>query len=108
MGTMDDDGPGQKAAARAEQAGRRTRELAARLARLAEEHSSADDVRLAQERATEAVASARRAHERAAAGRGSGDPEEHRRRADTHRRDAAADREHAAADRAHADVEPSP
>jgi hypothetical protein len=109
------------AAARAEAAGRRTQEIADRLARLAGGHASdRADLRAAKQRADEAQDRAQqsldravlgheraaRSHERTAAvhdearRRGLGDTAEHALLAEQHRRDAAADRQEAAVDRA--------
>ena len=109
-----------EAATRADAAGRRTKEIADRLTKLASGRQSEPvDVRLAEERADEArqraEASLERAitgHERAAeshertaeaheqaASRGVGNVREHRSRAAQHRRYAQADRDEAAHDR---------
>ncbi|SOD97738.1 hypothetical protein [Blastococcus haudaquaticus] len=109
------------AEARAEAAGRRTREISDRLTRLAEgQRPSETDLKDAQQRADDAQERAKKSldravigHERAALShertaavhdearrRGFGDAAEHARLAEQHRRDAAADREGAAADRA--------
>lgn len=109
------------AAARAEAAGRRTREIADRLARLASGHlPDGSDLLTAQQHADEAQERADRSLDRAVAGheraarshertaavhdearrRGLGDAGEHVRRAEQHRRDAAADRQEAVLDRA--------
>jgi hypothetical protein len=109
---MDARDAGAEAAERADAAGRRTKEIADRLTRLATgERTAVADVQVAQERAEEArlraresVDRARLGHERAArshertaeahdqaARRGVGDAADHTRLAEQHRRDAAAD-----------------
>jgi len=111
---------GAEAAERAEAAGRRTKEIADRLTRLAQgrrsEHSDVDvaaqHAREARERAETSFERSLAGHERAArshdraaavheeaAVRGIGDVAEHERRAVQHRRDAVADREEAAYER---------
>ena len=108
------------AADRAKAAGRRTREIAQRLTRLAGGHRpDLSDLVTAQQRADEARERADQSLDRAAAGheraalshdrtaevhdearrRGLGDAGEHARQAQQHRRDAAADRQGAVADR---------
>jgi hypothetical protein len=109
-----------KAAARADAASRRTREIADRLTRLAQgRRPGLSDVQLAQERADEAARRAQeslqrsidgheraaRSHERAAEAheeavrRRVGDAAEHARRARTHRDGAVADLQEAESDR---------
>jgi colicin import membrane protein len=118
---------GAAAAARAEAAGRRTKEIADRLTRLAAgKASNSADLQAALQRADEAQDRAQhsldravRGHERAALSHdrtaavhdealrlGLGDAAEHVLRAEEHRRGAAADREEAALDRAR--LTPSP
>jgi hypothetical protein len=118
------------AAERAEAAGRRTREIAERLTRLAQGRApdgadvqralrSAEEARHRAVRSFERSISgherAAQSHERAAAAheeaarRGIGDRAEHERRAQEHRLGALADMQEAAADRARAPVrEPAP
>jgi hypothetical protein len=119
--SMEPQNAGAAAAARAEAAGRRTKEIAERLARLAGGHpSDPADLRAARQRAEEAQERAQQSLDRAVAGheraarshdhtaevhdearrRGLGDAAEHGRRADQHRRDAEADRQEAVLDRA--------
>jgi hypothetical protein len=126
---MESQDAGAAAAARAEAAGRRTKEIADRLTRLAGGHApDSADVRAAQQRADEAQERAQESldravmgHERAARShehtaqvhdaarrRGLGDAAEHARRAEQHRRDAAADWQEAALDRARRAAAPGP
>jgi hypothetical protein len=120
---------GAAAAVRAEAAGRRAREIADRLIRLAGEHGGEPtDLRAAQQRAAEAqeraldsldraVAGherAARSHERTAAvhdearRRGLGDAAQHAAQAARHRRDAEADWQEAALDRSRSGSAPHP
>ena len=126
---MEPQDAGAAAAARAEAAGRRTKEIADRLTRLAGGHGTElADLKTAQQRADEAQERARQSldraiigHERAARShertadvhdearrRGLGDAAEHAERAEQHRRDAAADRAEGALDRARHEPVPHP